>query len=66
MSKKNPKIKGIVFKHEGKDDYSIWMPDFSREEEKKILQALVTAYGNNGTSIRGAKEEILQAIAEDL
>lgn len=66
MSKKNPKIKGIVFKHEGKDDYSIWMPDFSREEEKKILQALVAAYGNNGTSVRGTKEEILQAIAEDL
>lgn len=66
MSKKNPKIKGIVFKHEGEDDYSIWMPDLSKAEEKKILQALVAAYGNNGTSVRGTKEEILQAIAEDL
>lgn len=63
---KTPKIKGIVFKHEGKNDYSIWMPDLSKAEEKKILQALVAAYGNNGTSIRGTKEEILQAIAEDL
>ena len=66
MSKKNPKIKGIVFKHEGKNDYSIWMPDLAKNEEKKILQALVAAYGNNGTSVRGTKEEILQAIAEDL
>ena len=65
MSNKNPKIKGILFKH-SEDDYSIWMPDFSREEEKKILQALVAAYGNNGTSIRGAKEDILQIISEDL
>lgn len=65
MSNKNPKIKGIVFKHD-KNDYSIWMPDFSQSEEKKILQALVAAYGNNGTSIRGAKEDILQIISEDL
>lgn len=66
MSKKNPKIKGIVFKHEGKNDYSIWMPDLTKNEEKRILQALVAAYGNNGTSIRGTKEDILQAISEDL
>lgn len=66
MSNKNPKIKGIVFKHEGKNDYSIWMPDFSQSEEKKILQALVATYGNNGTSIRGTKEDILRAISEDL
>lgn len=65
MSNKNPKIKGIVFKYD-KNDYSIWMPDFSQSEEKKILQALVAAYGNNGTSIRGAKEDILQIISEDL
>lgn len=65
MSNKNPKIKGIVFKHD-KNDYSIWIPDFSQSEEKKILQALVAAYGNNGTSIRGAKEDILQIISEDL
>lgn len=66
MSKKNPKIKGIVFKHEGKNDYSIWMPDLTKNEEKRLLQALVAIYGNNGTSVRGTKEEILQAIAEDL
>lgn len=65
MSNKNPKIKGILFKH-SEDDYSIWMPDLAKNEEKKILQALVAIYGNNGTSIRGTKEEILQAIAEDL
>lgn len=65
MSNKNPKIKGILFKH-SEDDYSIWMPDFSQSEEKKILQALVATYGNNGTSIRGTKEDILQAISEDL
>lgn len=65
MSNKNPKIKGVLFKH-NKNDYSIWMPDLSKAEEKKILQALVAIYGNNGTSIRGTKEEILQAIAEDL
>lgn len=65
MSNKNPKIKGILFKH-NKNDYSIWMPDFSQSEEKKILQALVATYGNNGTSIRGTKEDILQAISEDL
>lgn len=65
MSNKNPKIKGIVFKHD-KNDYSIWMPDFSQSEEKKILQALVAVLADNGTSIRGTKEEILQAIAEDL
>lgn len=65
MSNKNPKIKGILFKH-NKNDYSIWMPDLSKAEEKKILQALVAIYGNNGTSIRGTKEKILQAIAEDL
>lgn len=34
MSKKNPKIKGILFKH-NKNDYSIWMPDLSKAEEKK-------------------------------
>lgn len=66
MSKKNPKIKGIVFKHEGKNDYSIWMPDLSKAEEKKILQALVAVFADNGTSIRGTKEDILQAISEDL
>lgn len=65
MSNKNPKIKGILFKH-NKNNYSIWMPDFSQSEEKKILQALVATYGNNGTSIRGTKEDILQAISEDL
>ena len=41
MSKKNPKIKGIVFKHEGKNDYSIWMPDFTNDADNKFLQALV-------------------------
>lgn len=65
MSNKNPKIKGILFKH-NKNDYSIWMPGLSKAEEKKILQALVAAYGNNGTSIRGAKEDILRIISEDL
>ena len=63
---KNLKIKGVVFKHEGKDDYSIWMPDLTKNEEKRLLQALVAIYGNNGTSVRGTKGEILQAIAEDL
>lgn len=63
---KNLKIKGVVFKHEGKDDYSIWMPNLTKNEEKRLLQALVAIYGNNGTSVRGTKEEILQAIAEDL
>ena len=66
MSKKNPKIKGIVFKHEGKNDYSIWMPDLPKNEEKRILQALVAVFADNGTSIRGTKEDILQAISEDL
>lgn len=66
MSNKNPKIKGIVFKHEGKNDYSIWMPDLTKNEEKRLLQALVAIYGNNGTSVRGTKEDILQAISEDL
>lgn len=42
MSNKNPKIKGILFKH-SEDDYSIWMPDLAKNEEKKILQALVAA-----------------------
>lgn len=65
MSNKNPKIKGILFKH-SEDDYSIWMPDLAKNEEKKILQALVAAYSNNGTSIRGAKEDILRIISEDL
>ena len=46
MSNKNPKIKGILFKH-SEDDYSIWMPDLAKNEEKKILQALVAAYGNS-------------------
>lgn len=63
---KNLKIKGVVFKHEGKDDYSIWMPDLTKNEEKRLLQTLVAIYSNNGTSVRGTKEEILQAIAEDL
>lgn len=35
MSNKNPKIKGIVFKHD-KNDYSIWMPDFTNDEDKEI------------------------------
>ena len=65
MSNKNPKIKGILFKH-SEDDYSIWMPDLSKAEEKKILQALVAVFADNGTSIRGTKEDILQAISEDL
>lgn len=65
MSNKNPKIKGVLFKH-GENDYSIWMPDFAKDEEKKLLQALVAAYSNNGTSIRGAKEDILRIISEDL
>lgn len=62
---KTPKIKGIVFKHD-KNDYSIWMPDLNKAEEKKILQALVAVFADNGTSIRGTKEDILQAISEDL
>ena len=65
MNNKNPKIKRILFKH-SEDDYSIWMPDLTKNEEKRILQALVAAYGNNGTSIRGAKEDILRIISEDL
>lgn len=65
MSSRNPKIKGVLFKH-GENDYSIWMPDFAKDEEKKLLQALVAAYSNNGTSIRGAKEDILRIISEDL
>lgn len=65
MSSRNPKIKGVLFKH-GENDYSIWMPDFAKDEEKKLLRALVAIYGNNGTSIRGAKEDILRIISEDL
>lgn len=65
MSSRNPKIKGVLFKH-GENDYSIWMPDFAKDEEKKLLQALVAVFADNGTSIRGTKEVILQAISEDL
>lgn len=65
MSNKNPKIKGILFKH-SEDDYSIWMPDLAKNEEKKILQALVAVFADDGTSIRGTKEDILRAISEDL
>lgn len=60
---KNPIIEGIVFKHG--DDYSFWMPDISKEENKKFVQTLFAAFEDNGCSVRGTKKDILDTIREN-
>lgn len=61
---KNPRIKGIIFRH-GDDDYSVWMPDISKKENEKFLKTLLAVFADNGCSVRGTKKDILDAIRED-
>lgn len=61
---KNPRIKGIIFRH-GNDDYSVWMPDISKKENEKFLKTLLAVFEDNGCSVRGTKKDILDAIRED-
>ena len=62
---KPPEVKGVVFEH-GENDYSIWITDFTKAENKKVAHALETIFGNNGASIRGTKDDIMQAISDSL
>lgn len=47
----------VIFKH-GNDDYSLWNPELSENQMKK-LSDLLEEFQNNGSSIRGSKEDIL-------
>lgn len=51
-------ISSIIFKH-GEDDYSIWFPDFSGKEMKRIV-ATLEEFTNEGYSIRGTKEDLIE------
>ena len=53
-------ISSIIFKH-GDDDYSIWFPDFSKKEMKRIV-AMLEEFTNEGYSIRGTKEDLIEEI----
>lgn len=53
-------ISSIIFKH-GDDDYSIWFPDFSEKEMKRIVEIL-EEFTNEGYSIRGTKEDLIEEI----
>lgn len=53
-------ISSIIFKH-GEDDYSIWVPDFSEKDMKRIV-AMLEEFTNEGYSIRGTKEDLIEEI----
>ena len=59
------KIAGIVF-HNGNNDYTLLIPDLSKDENDEILRYLVNIFETNGTSIRGTKDDILAEIKNDV
>ncbi|MCW6665302.1 hypothetical protein NHG32_06370 [Aerococcaceae bacterium NML191219] len=54
----------IILKH-GEDDYSVWTPDFTGKENQDVLTFL-EQYTDNGDSIRGTKQEILDQLTESI
>ena len=57
-------IAGVIYKH-GNDDYSIWFPELSAEENKEV-NALLEKYANSGCSTRGTKQDIIDEVSESL
>lgn len=55
---------GIMLKH-GDDDYSVWTPDFSNQDTQAFL-AFLEQYTDNGSSIRGSKQDIIEELTETL
>lgn len=53
-------ISSIIFKH-GDDDYSIWFPEFSEKDIKRITEFL-EEFTNEGYSVRGSKEDLIEEI----
>lgn len=57
-------VAGIIYKH-GNDDFSVWFPEFSAEENKEV-NALLEKFANSGCSTRGAKQDIIDEVSEFL
>ncbi len=57
-------LSSIIFKH-GDNDYSLWTPDLSEDDIKKFI-VFIEEYINNGHSIRGSKEDIIEELERDL
>lgn len=58
QGKKDIQVAGVVFKH-GTDDFSLWIPDLSVEENQEINNFL-NKYSTSGESTRGSKQDILE------
>ena len=57
-------IAGVIYKH-GDDDYSIWFPELSAEENKEV-NALLEKFANSGCSTRGRKQDIVDEVSDSL
>lgn len=57
-------LSSIIFKH-GDDDYSMWTPDLTTDEHQQLMQ-LLEPYINNGESLRGTKQDILEELNDTL
>ena len=57
-------LSSIIFKH-GDNDYSLWTPDLSEDDIKKFI-VFIVEYINNGHSMRGSKEDIVEELERDL
>ena len=57
-------IVGIIYKH-GENDFSIWLPELTESENKKINKFL-EKFADSGCSTRGYKQDILEKIEESI
>lgn len=57
-------LASIIFKH-GDNDYSVWTPDLTSEEHQQLMK-LLEPYINNGESLRGTKQDILEELNDNL
>lgn len=53
-------IVGVVYRH-GNDDFSVWLPELSAEENKEI-NVLLEKFTNSGCSIRGTKRDVIDEV----
>lgn len=53
-------IAGIIYKH-GEDDFSLWIPDLTAEENEEINN-FHSMFANSGGSVRGTKQDVVEEI----
>lgn len=64
MDENKAKIAGILYKH-GENDFSIWFLELTESENKEINSFLENLV-NDGCSLRGSKQDVLDEIEECL